>query len=61
MISERSFVVATETAPRNWLHGADIILAEAGIEEVAARLAEELLRRFPGAQAVCVLVRGGQP
>lgn len=61
MAEERSFVVATETAPRNWLHGADIIVTDAGTEELAARLAEELLRRYPGAQAVCVLVRGRQP
>jgi outer membrane cobalamin receptor len=60
MAEQRSFVVATEAAPRNWLHGADIIIADADIEAVAARLAEELLRRYPGAQAVCVLVRGGQ-
>jgi hypothetical protein len=54
-----SFVVATEASPRNWLHSADIILADAATAEAAARLAEELLRRYPGCQFACVLVRGG--
>jgi hypothetical protein len=55
-----SFVVATEDSPRNWLHSADIVLAVAGTAEAAARLADELLRRYPGCQAACVLVRGRQ-
>jgi hypothetical protein len=54
-----SFVVATEASPRNWLHSADIVLADADTDtvEAAVGLAQELLRRYPGAQVALVLVR----
>ena len=56
-----TFVVATESAPPNWLHSADIVLASAATADAAARLAGELLARYPGCLVACVLVRGGQP
>jgi hypothetical protein len=52
------FVVATEQSQQNWLHSADIIVADAETADAAMRLAEELLRRYPGCVAACVLVRG---
>lgn len=55
-----TFVVATESAPPNWLHSADIVVACAATPEAAARLGEELLRRYPGCLVACVLVRGRQ-
>lgn len=53
------FVVATEDSPKNWLHSADIILADAETAAAAACLAEELLLRYPGCLIACVVVRGG--
>jgi hypothetical protein len=61
MTEAATFVVATESAPRNWLHSADVILADADTEDAAARLAEELLARYPGCLIACVLVRGRLP
>ena len=52
------FVVATEQSPKNWLHSADVIVADVETADAAMRLAEELLRRYPGCVAACVLVRG---
>lgn len=54
------FVVATENSPKNWLHSADIVLAEAETAQAAAFLAEELLLRYPGCLIACVVIRGGE-
>ena len=54
------FVVATEDSPKNWLHSADIVLADAETAAAATCLAEELVRRYPGCLIACVVVRGGK-
>jgi hypothetical protein len=54
------FVVASEDSPRNWLHCADIVLADAETAAAAACLAEELVRRYPGCLIACVVIRGGE-
>ncbi|HEX3782585.1 MAG TPA: hypothetical protein VHX38_23205 [Pseudonocardiaceae bacterium] len=55
-----SLVVATEKAPPNWLHSADIVLAEADTPAAAAWLAVDLLRRYPGCLAACVTSPDGE-
>jgi hypothetical protein len=54
------YLVATVAAAPNWLHSADIVIADATSAASATRLAEELLRRYPGCVVACVLIRGRQ-